>query len=132
MAAVVNLVNQHKFQVMAKVNQVAPPPPPMSAFEQATIDLQRQQLALQQQEVSNKKEEALAVAEPLRKLVIEKCGELDQELEHIEIGQLVVGEDQLVTRTMMKISEWRKALERISDTYQDFQTKTAVYKLTSQ
>ena len=39
MAVVVNLVNQHKFNVMAKVNQVAPPPTPMSAFELATIDL---------------------------------------------------------------------------------------------
>ena len=132
MAGVVKLVNQHKFQVMAKVNQVAPPPAPMSAFEQATIDLQKQQLVIQQQEVSNKKEEALAVAEPIRKLVIEKCKELDEELEQTEISQLVVGEDQLVSRTMMKISEWRKALDRISDIYQDFQCKTAVYRLSSQ
>ena len=107
MAAVVNLVNQHKFKVMAKVNQVMPPAAPMSAFEQATIELQKQQLALQEQEVASKRDEALAVAQPLRKLIMEKCVELDEELDQVTATQLVIGEDQVVSRTMLKLSGWR-------------------------
>ena len=80
MQSVMSLVNQHKFKVMEKVNQVVPAPAQMTEFERATIELQREQIAIQRQEVTSKKEEALAVAKPLQTAVIEKCNELDMEL----------------------------------------------------
>ena len=79
--SIVDLVKTHKFSVLDKVNQLLPPAAPMTEFEKATIDLQQMQLALQQQAVASKKEEALAVAKPLKKLVEEKCAALDDELE---------------------------------------------------
>ena len=129
MSSVVSLVNQHKFQVMAKVNQLVPAPAPMSAFEQATIELQRQQLALQQSEIDSKKEEALAIARPLKSSVMEKCNELDLELDQVSVGELVSGEDQLISRTMQKLSGWKSSLQGIDNLYQDFLIKTAVHRL---
>ena len=113
---------------MGRVNDLVPPAAPMSAFEKATIDLQKQQLLLQQQEIDSKKEEALAAAEPVRKSVLEKCKELDEDLEQIHVGELATGEDQLVSRVMFKLSDWRCKLDTISSLFQDFQTRTAVNK----
>ena len=42
----------------------------MSEFERETLELNRQQLALQQQTIDSRKVEALAVAQPLKKLVM--------------------------------------------------------------
>ena len=105
--SVVSLVNQHKFTVLAKVNKLMPASSRMSAFEQASIDLQRQQLALQQQEANNKQEEAVKIAQPLKTLIIEKCTDLDSELELVSVGELATGDDSLVTRTMQKLSAWK-------------------------
>ena len=80
---VVTKVNQHKFKVLERVNQLAPTSFPMSAYEQTIVELQRQQLSLQQQEIEAKKNEALAVAKPLRNSIIEKCTDLDMKLEQI-------------------------------------------------
>ena len=132
MQCVVNLVNQHKFKVMEKVSQVAPAPAQMTEFEQATIELQREQIALQRQEVASKKEEALAVAKPLQAAVIEKCSELDMELDQVSVGELTTCDDQLVTRTMLKLTGWKSSIQVISSLYQDFQTKTALHRLTEE
>ena len=125
----VSLVNEHKFKVMGRVNDLVPPAAPMSDFEKSTIDLQRQQLLLQQQEVDSKKEEALAAAEPVRKSVLEKFKELDEDLEQICVGELVTGEDQFVSRVIFKLSDWRCKLDTISSLFQDFQTRTAVNRM---
>ena len=129
MEGVVNLVNQHKRDVMAKVNQLAPPATPMSTYEQAMIDIQMQQLALNQQEITRKGNDAIAVAQPLKTMVIDKCSELNLELYQISVGDLVTGDDQLVSRTMLKLSGWKSSMLAISSSYQEFLTKTAVHKL---
>ena len=136
MTAVVNLVNQHKSDVMTKVNELVPPAAPISESEQTKIDLkkqqialQQQQLALQQQQIDSKKDEALAIAQPLKTLVMDKCSELDLELDQISVGELVTGEDQLVSRTMQKLSDWKSSLQSITNLYQDFRIRTAVHKL---
>ena len=129
MKNVVTLVNQHKFNVMAKVNQLLPAASRMTAFEHASIELQKKQLEIQQTEASSKKDEAIATAQPLKTLILEKCNDLDSDLEQISVGELVTGDDLFVTRTMQKLSDWKRSLESITSTYQDFQTKTAVHKL---
>ena len=58
-----------------------PPSVPMTEFEKASIDLQQKQFALQQQAETNKKDEALAIARPLKKLVLDRCAELDDDLD---------------------------------------------------
>ena len=126
LASVVKLVNEHKFKVMAKVNQLAPVLSTMSAFEAASIELQRQQLALQQQQLDGRKEEATAVAKPLLDSIVEKCSELDMELDEVSVGELVTGEDHMITRIMLKLSTWKASLQAITVAYQDFQAKTAV------
>ena len=68
MKSVVDIVKANKFSVLSSVNQVLPPVVPMTEFEKATINLQTQQLALQQQAIVSKKEEALATAKPLKKI----------------------------------------------------------------
>ena len=129
MKNLVSLVNKHKFNVMAKVSQLVPATARMSAFEQATIELHKKQLELQQQEVSNKKDEAIAIAQPLKASIIEKCNDLDLELEQVSVGELVTGDDMLVMRIMQKLSGWKLSLQAVLSTYQEFQTKTAVHKL---
>ena len=95
------------------------------------FDLKQQQINLQQLAIDSKKDESLGVAKPLHRLVIEKCVELEDELVQITVSQLRTGEDQLVSRTMAKLSGWKSTLQSIRSLYQDFQTKTAVHKLSS-
>ena len=52
------------------------------------------------------------------------------ELEQISVGELVTGEDHLISRTMHKLATWRACLSVITSMYQEFQSKTAVHKLT--
>ena len=73
----------------------------------------------------------MAIAKPLKKLVEEKCTELDDELEQISVTQLETGDEQQVTRTMQKLAGWKLQADAISSLYQEFLTKTALYPLPS-
>ena len=44
----VDRVNSHKFEFLAKLNELSPPNQTMTEFEKATMEPQRQQLELQQ------------------------------------------------------------------------------------
>ena len=129
--SLVDLVKANKFAILAKVNQLMPPAVPMTEFEKASIDLQQKQFALQQQAETNKKDEALAIARPLKKLVLDRCAELDDDLDQIPVSQLVTGDEQQVTRTMQKLAGWKLQAESISSLYQEFLTKTALFQLPS-
>ena len=136
MKKLVDTVIAHKFSVLAKVNKLLPPTNPMSQFEKATMEMQQKQLDLQQKQLDmqaeaadSRKKEAHALARPLKKLIIEKCGELDDELEQISVTGLPTVDDQTVTRTMLKLSSWQSKLESIVSINKDFSEKTAVYPL---
>ena len=60
----VNKVNSHKMTILAKVNQLMPPSVTMSEFERASIEIQKQQLALQQEVINNQKQEVTAAVSP--------------------------------------------------------------------
>ena len=125
----VDYVMKHKFDVLAKVGQVNPPPTPMTEFEQETIKLQRLQISLHERSVEAKKEETLAAALPLMGSLLDKCVELDEELESVTIVDLSTGDDHFVTRTMLKLGDWKSKMAVIDSLYQEFQFKTAVHKL---
>ena len=44
-------------------------------------------------------------------------------------SRILKGDDQLVSKVMLKLASWRTKLDSISCTYQEFQTKTAVHRL---
>ena len=48
---------------------------------------------------------------------------LDQELEQVTVAQLLTGDDQFVSRTMLKLSSWKSNMETINNLYQNFQTQ---------
>ena len=127
----VKLVQAHKFSVLEKVNQLLPPVTPMSEFEKESIELQKRQLKLQEDAISSQKTEALAIAKPLKTLLLDKCTELEEELGETPVTTLQSGDDQLVTKVMLRLGSWRIKMDSIRQTYQDFQTKTAVHKLDS-
>ena len=79
----------------------------MSEFEKASINLQKQQLEIQQKAVESKKQDALAVAAPLKKLILDKCSMLDNELELTPVLNLKGGDEQLISRTMHKLARWK-------------------------
>ena len=54
MKIVVNKVNTHKMTVLAKVNKLVPPSSTVTEFERASIKLQKQQLAHQQEAIQKK------------------------------------------------------------------------------
>ena len=101
----------------------------MSEFERAGIELQKEQILFKLQELDSKKVEALAIANPLKALVLERCTELDDELDQMPVTQLMTWDAQDDTRTMLKLAGWRAKMEAISNSYQSFQTTTAVYRL---
>ena len=125
----VDLVNKHKFDVLGKVNSLMSATTPMSPYEEAVISIQKQQLALQEKELENRKNEALATAQPIKDAIIEKCSDLDLELEQVSVGELATGEDHIVTWVMLKLTEWQDKLQSIDSLYQDLQVKTAVYRM---
>ena len=43
--------------------------------------------------------------------------------------QLQSGDDQLVTKTMLMLAEWKAKMESVRTTYQEFLTTTAVFRL---
>ena len=88
MSSTLNVVQAHKFGVLEKGNHFSPPVALMSEFERETIEIQKRQLKIHEDAVESKKEEALAIAKPLKRLVMEKCAELDDELEQLPSSQL--------------------------------------------
>ena len=70
--SLVSHVNKHKFNVMAKVNQLLPTSARMTAFEQASIEVQKKQLAILEEDKASKADEAKAIAMPLKTLLLEK------------------------------------------------------------
>ena len=101
----------------------------MTVFERESIELQKRKLQLKEDALEKEKQEALAIARPLRQLAIEKCRELNEELDLTTSEQLLVGDDQLVTKTMQKLAGWKITMESIRATYQEFQATTAVHRL---
>ena len=101
---------------------------PMSEFEKETIALQKQQLELQQNAESSKHKEAEAIAQPLKRLLIEKCTNLEQ----IPVTMLKTGDEQQVVKVMHKLSDWKGQLESISLLHQQLLTKTALHPLPSE
>ena len=131
MKSTVNKVNTHKMTVLDKVNQLTPKVVPMSEFEKETIDIQKQQLLLQQKAADTRKEESLAVAKPLMKLIVERCGQLQDELDQVSVSQLQDGDDQQITRVILKISGWKQQMNSITMLNQDLVTKTALFPLSA-
>ena len=123
------VVQAHKFQVLEKVSQLLPPAAPLSEYERESIDIKKRQLKIQEDAADSKKGETLAIAKHLQKFVMEKCGELDEELDQIPSSLLQTGDDQQVTMTMLKLATWKTRMESIRSSYQEFQTATAVFKL---
>ena len=64
-------------------------------------------------------------------MVLEKCSELDKELNQISVTELASGDDQLVTRTVQKLAGWRLQVESVNSLYQELLTKTALHPLAS-
>jgi hypothetical protein len=124
LSSTLNVVQAHKFGVLEKMNHFLPPAAPISEFERETIELQKRQLKTQEDAVEIKKEEALAFAKPLKRLVMQKCAELDNELEQLPSSQLQTGDDQQMTRAMLKLAGWKTKMESIRTTFQEFQTTT--------
>ena len=128
MKGVVDLVKKHMFDVLGKVTRLAVARP-MTEFEKATIKLQEKDIELKQLDSDSKRNEALAVAKPLKKLVEEKCTELEEELDQIPVTELETGDEQQVIRTMQKLAGWKLQAESIGALYQEFLTRTALYPL---
>ena len=129
LTSLLNTVKSHKFTVLEKVSSFTQPATPMTEFERESIELLKKKLHLKMEALEGKIEEALAAAQPLKQLVTEKCRELDEELEQITSAQILDGDDQLVIKTMQKLAGWKASMESIRITYQEFQTTTALYKL---
>ena len=129
LASTLKLVKEHKFKVLEKVNILNPPAPSMTEFEKETIELQKKQLSIQEQVLKTKQNEALAIAKPLKKLLEDKCTELEEDIVQIPASDISAGDDQQVTKVMQKIGSWRKSLESVTSLYQQFQTTTALHKL---
>ena len=129
MKSVVDIVKQHKLTVLDKVGQLQPAAATMTEYEKASIKIQEKTYALKQQESDKSRNEALAVAKPLIKLVEEKCSELDDELAQITVMQLETGDEQQVTRTMQKLAGWKLQVEAITSLYQEFLTRTALHPI---
>ena len=113
MKLTVDKVNKHKMTILDKVSQLAPKVTPMSEFEKATIEIQKQQLELQQKAADTRKEESLAVSKPLSKLILEKCNQLEEELEQVSVSQLKGGDDQLITRVIHKLAGGKEQLNSV-------------------
>ena len=54
---------------------------------------------------------------------------LDGELELTPVNKLTEGDEQQVTRTMLKLAGWRSQMETITTMHQDLLTKTALHQL---
>ena len=85
----------------------------MSEFEKESIELQKRQLKLQEDAISSQKNEALAIAKPLKTLLLDRCTELEEELGETPVTSLQSGDDQLVTKVMLKLGSWRTKMDSI-------------------
>ena len=128
----VNKVNSHKMTILAKVNQLMPPSVTMSEFERASIEIQKQQLALQQEVINNQKQEVTAAVKPMKKLILEKCTQLEEELAQVSVTNIKEGDDQQVTRTILKLADWKNQMESITTLNQELLTKTALFPMASE
>ena len=99
MGVTLKSVQAHKFSVLEKVNQLIPPVIQMSEFERETIELQKKQLKLQEDAVKGQETEALAIARPLKKLVADKCTDLEDESNQTPESRIRKGDDQLVSKS---------------------------------
>ena len=129
MKSVLANVRSHESVVFTKITQVTAKPVEMTEFEKTTIELQRKQIQIQQETIDSQRKEVLAAASPLRKLILEKCSALDGELELVTVTQLQEGDEQQVTRIMLKLAGWRTQLESITSMHQELLTKTALHEL---
>ena len=74
----VDRVNSHKFEFLAKLNELSPPNQTMTEFEKrwslkgSNWNYNKNYL-LQEKAGDTKRDEAQAVAKPLKKLMLEKC-----------------------------------------------------------
>ena len=127
LTSLLNIVKTHKFRVLEKVSSFTQQATPMTEFERESIELKKKKLNLRMEALEGKKNEALAVAQPLKQLITTKCTELDEELEQITSARILEGDDQLVIKTMQKLAGWKASMESIRVTYQEFQTTTALY-----
>ena len=59
---------------------------------------------LQEKAGDTKRDEAQAVAKPLKKLILEKCADLEDKLEQIADDKLMEDDDQQITRACIN---WR-------------------------
>ena len=78
LASILHAVQFHKHLVLEKVTQLLPQAAPMSEFEKETIALQKRNIKMKEDALDSKKDDALATAKPLKKLVMEKCTELEE------------------------------------------------------
>ena len=101
----------------------------MTEFEKASIKIQEKQLELQTNIIEAQKSEALAIAAPLKKLLLEKCTDLSDELDQVSVSSLKEGDDQQVTQVVLKLTGWKLRLDSVLTLYQEFLTKTAVHPL---
>ena len=131
MKSLLSFVRNHESVVFTKITQVTAKPPEMTEFEKASLEIQKKQLAMQQKTIESQKQEVLATADPLRKNILEKCNSLDSELELITVTQLKEGDEHQVTRTMLKLADWKSQMETVSTLLQDLLTKTAIHQLDS-
>ena len=75
----VDRVNSHKFEFLAKLNELSPPNQTMTEFEKQQWSLKgsnwnyNKNYLLQEKAGDTKRDEAQAVAKPLKKLMLEKC-----------------------------------------------------------
>ena len=101
----------------------------MTEFEKASIRIQEKQLELQTNAVEAQKSEALAVAAPLKKLLLEKCTDLSDEVDQVSVSNLKECDDQQVTQVVLKLATWKLRLDSVLSLHQEFLTKTAVHPL---
>ena len=116
----VNLVKNHKFTVLAIINQLLPLAKAMAEFGKVIIDIQQQQLRIQQQAITTRRRR-----HSQKKLIEDKGTSLQNELEQIPVTKIHSGDEQQVIRTMQKMSGWKLLAESTSSLYQQFLTKTA-------
>ena len=106
-----------------------PQPAPMSVFEKEMLVIEKRKMKMNEDALDTKRSDALATAKPLKQLVMELCTELDEELDQTTSAQLQSGDDQLVTKTMLRLAGWKSKMESVRTTHQEFLTTTAVFRL---
>ena len=128
----IKYVGHHRSLVNEKVAKLLPVVKPLSEFEQETINIQKRQLHLQEQTLQAKKDEAVATAKPLKTQIIFKCSDLTEELDKYPALHLPDKDDQTIQKVMLKLSAWKTKMDQIESMNQEFETRTAIHKLSVQ